>query len=115
MPSGRRERAAPRDLAPGRGTQHGGRGGGAARATRARRVGQSLSARLLQGAPIAAEIRASVKDDVEAFQRRHGFTPALAVVIVGRDAPSMVYLELILRGCAKVGIAGQLVEMPGRA
>ena len=71
-------------------------------------------ARLLQGAPIAADIRASVKDDVATFKRRHGFAPALAVVIVGRDAPSMVYLEQILRSCRNVGIAGHLVEMTGR-
>jgi methylenetetrahydrofolate dehydrogenase (NADP+)/methenyltetrahydrofolate cyclohydrolase len=75
---------------------------------------RSDGARLLQGAPIAAEIRASVKDDVAAFKRRHGFTPCLAVVIVGRDAPSTVYLEQILRSCRNVGISGQLVEIPGR-
>ena len=71
-------------------------------------------ARLLQGAPIAAEIRASVKDDVEAFKRRYGYAPSLSVVIVGRDAPSMVYLEQILRSCRNVGIAGNLVEITGR-
>jgi methylenetetrahydrofolate dehydrogenase (NADP+) / methenyltetrahydrofolate cyclohydrolase len=71
-------------------------------------------ARLLQGAPIAAEIRASVKDDVEAFRQRHGFSPALAVVIVGRDAPSAVYLEQILRSCGKVGITAHRVELTGR-
>jgi methylenetetrahydrofolate dehydrogenase (NADP+)/methenyltetrahydrofolate cyclohydrolase len=68
----------------------------------------------LQGAPIATEIRASVKDDVAAFKRRHGNAPGLAVVIVGRDAPSIVYLEQILRSCRNVGIAGRLVEIPGR-
>lgn len=74
----------------------------------------SSGARLLQGAPIAAEIRASVKDDVAAFKHRHGFAPSLAVVIVGRDAPSIVYLEQILRSCRNVGIDGNLVEIPGR-
>ena len=74
----------------------------------------SSGARLLQGAPIAAEIRASVKDDVEAFKRRHGYAPSLAVVIVGRDAPSIVYLQQILRSCRNVGIDGSLVEIPGR-
>jgi methylenetetrahydrofolate dehydrogenase (NADP+) / methenyltetrahydrofolate cyclohydrolase len=71
-------------------------------------------ARLLQGAPIAAEIRASVKDEVDTFKRRYGHAPSLSVVIVGRDAPSMVYLEQILRSCAKVGITGNLVEITGR-
>jgi methylenetetrahydrofolate dehydrogenase (NADP+)/methenyltetrahydrofolate cyclohydrolase len=72
-------------------------------------------ARLLAGAPIATEIRASVKDEVAAFKRRHGHAPTLAVVIVGRDAPSIVYLEQILRSCRNVGIGGHLVDIPGRA
>ncbi len=71
--------------------------------------------RLLLGAPIAAEIRASVENDVAAFRGRHGYAPALAVLIVGRDAPSAVYLNQILKSCAKVGIEGRLVEVPGRA
>jgi methylenetetrahydrofolate dehydrogenase (NADP+) / methenyltetrahydrofolate cyclohydrolase len=71
--------------------------------------------RLLLGAPIAAEIRASVENDVAAFRGRHGYAPALAVLIVGRDAPSAVYLNQILKSCAKVGIEGRMVEIPGRA
>ncbi|HET7829385.1 MAG TPA: bifunctional 5,10-methylenetetrahydrofolate dehydrogenase/5,10-methenyltetrahydrofolate cyclohydrolase [Candidatus Limnocylindrales bacterium] len=71
--------------------------------------------RLLLGAPIAAEIRAGVERDVSAFRGRHGYAPALAVLIVGRDAPSAVYLNQILKSCAKVGIEGRLVEIPGRA
>jgi methylenetetrahydrofolate dehydrogenase (NADP+)/methenyltetrahydrofolate cyclohydrolase len=71
--------------------------------------------RLLLGAPIAAEIRATVANDVAAFRGRRGYAPALAVLIVGRDAPSAVYLNQILRSCAKVGIEGRLVEIPGRA
>ena len=71
--------------------------------------------RLLLGAPIAAEIRASVENDVAVFRGRHGYAPALAVLIVGRDAPSAVYLNQILKSCAKVGIEGRMVEIPGRA
>jgi methylenetetrahydrofolate dehydrogenase (NADP+)/methenyltetrahydrofolate cyclohydrolase len=71
--------------------------------------------RLLLGAPIAAEIRASVANDVAAFRGRRGYSPTLAVLIVGRDAPSAVYLNQILKSCAKVGIDGRLVEIPGRA
>jgi methylenetetrahydrofolate dehydrogenase (NADP+)/methenyltetrahydrofolate cyclohydrolase len=71
--------------------------------------------RLLLGAPIAAEIRANVENDVAVFRGKHGYTPALAVLIVGRDAPSAVYLNQILKSCAKVGIEGRLVEVAGRA
>jgi methylenetetrahydrofolate dehydrogenase (NADP+) / methenyltetrahydrofolate cyclohydrolase len=72
-------------------------------------------ARLLQGGPIAAEIRAAVGEDVASFTRSRGRPPGLAVVIIGRDAPSTVYLEQILRGCEKVGIAGRFVELEGEA
>jgi methylenetetrahydrofolate dehydrogenase (NADP+)/methenyltetrahydrofolate cyclohydrolase len=71
-------------------------------------------ARTLAGAPIAAEIRSAVKDDVESFRRHYGYVPTLAVVIVGRDAPSTVYLEQILKGCRTVGIRGRMVEISGR-
>jgi methylenetetrahydrofolate dehydrogenase (NADP+)/methenyltetrahydrofolate cyclohydrolase len=72
-------------------------------------------ARLLLGKPIAAEIRQAVAEDVETFRASEGRPPGLAVVIVGRDAPSMVYLEQILRGSEKAGIDGRLVEIGGEA
>ena len=74
----------------------------------------SQGPRLLTGGPIAAEIKAEVKRDVAAFRRRHGYVPSLAVVIIGKDAPSTVYLEQILKACRSVGIEGRLVEIPGR-
>ena len=36
-------------------------------------------------------------------------------MIVGKDAPSMVYLERILHGCALVGIEAGFVELDGEA
>jgi methylenetetrahydrofolate dehydrogenase (NADP+) / methenyltetrahydrofolate cyclohydrolase len=72
-------------------------------------------ARLLLGGPIASEIRQAVAEDVVTFSERYGRAPVLAVVIVGRDAPSMVYLNQILRSCEKVGIEGRLVEIGGEA
>ena len=72
-------------------------------------------ARLLEGAPIANEIRTAVAEDVITFTAAHGRPPGLAVVIVGREAPSTVYLEQILRGCAKVGIRAEFVELEGEA
>jgi methylenetetrahydrofolate dehydrogenase (NADP+)/methenyltetrahydrofolate cyclohydrolase len=72
-------------------------------------------ARLLQGGPIATEIRQAVSEDVAAYVQRHGRRPVLAVVICGRDAPSMVYLGQILRSTERVGIEGRLVEVDGEA
>lgn len=71
-----------------------------------------VGARLLEGAPFAEDIRAGVVRDVATYTAEQDHPPGLAVVICGRDAPSMVYLERILKGCAKAGIAGRLVEIP---
>ena len=76
---------------------------------------EAAGARLLEGKPIANEIRTAVAEDVVSFTTANGRPPGLAVVIVGRDAPSTVYLEQILRGCAKVGIHAEFVELEGEA
>lgn len=73
----------------------------------------STRARRLEGAPFASEIRERVATDVAVYVREHGHPPGLAVVVCGRSAPSMVYLERILKACAQVGIEGSLVDVPG--
>jgi methylenetetrahydrofolate dehydrogenase (NADP+)/methenyltetrahydrofolate cyclohydrolase len=70
-------------------------------------------ARRLEGAPFAGEIRERVAADVAAYVKEHGHPPGLAVVVCGRSAPSMVYLERILKACAQVGIQSSLVDVPG--
>ncbi|HET9757589.1 MAG TPA: bifunctional 5,10-methylenetetrahydrofolate dehydrogenase/5,10-methenyltetrahydrofolate cyclohydrolase, partial [Candidatus Limnocylindrales bacterium] len=93
-----------------------GRSSRTARSGRTRVIDASTgTARLLEGGPIAAEIRAAVAEDVVSFTAQQGRPPGLAVVIIGRDAPSTVYLEQILRGCAKVGIDARFVELKGEA
>jgi len=67
--------------------------------------------RLVRGAPIAAEMREQIAADVADFRSTYGRRPALAVVIVGEDAPSAVYLHKILDGCRRVGIGDRLVEL----
>jgi len=76
-------------------------------------VQAGVGARLLEGAPIASEIRARVTADVAEFVAAHGRPPGLAVVVCGRSAPSMVYLERILKACASVGIESRFVDVPG--
>jgi len=72
----------------------------------------AAGARLLEGAPIAAEIRERVATEAAAYAQAHGHPCGLAVVVCGRDAPSMVYLERILKASAAAGIAGRLVDVP---
>ena len=73
----------------------------------------TTTARRLEGAPFASEIRDRVATEVATYVKDHGHPPGLAVVICGRSAPSMVYLERILKACAQVGIEGSFVDVEG--
>lgn len=70
-------------------------------------------ARRLEGAPFASEIRDRVATDVKDYVAAHGYPPGLAVVVCGRSAPSMVYLERILKACTQLGIDASMVDVPG--
>ncbi len=77
-------------------------------------AGSPDGARLLHGAPIAAEIRSRVGERVTAFEQRHGFPPTLAIVMIGAEAPSAVYLRQIVRSCDSTGVTGRVVEIGER-
>ncbi|MGA7118405.1 MAG: bifunctional methylenetetrahydrofolate dehydrogenase/methenyltetrahydrofolate cyclohydrolase FolD [Hyphomicrobium sp.] len=49
--------------------------------------------RVIDGKAVAAEVRAGVAKDVQALQASHGVTPGLAVVLVGEDPASKVYVK----------------------
>lgn len=70
------------------------------------------AARLLLGKPIAAERRARVAAEVAALRLALGRPPTLAIVFMGRHAPSAVYLERIIDGCGAVGAQARTVALP---
>jgi methylenetetrahydrofolate dehydrogenase (NADP+)/methenyltetrahydrofolate cyclohydrolase len=52
-----------------------------------------MSAAKIDGKEIAANLRARIGAGVAALQKAHGKTPGLAVVLVGEDAASQVYVK----------------------
>src|ERR1700757_3788135 len=52
-----------------------------------------MTARIIDGKTIAAELRAQVASEVARVKRDHGLTPGLAVVLVGNDPASEVYVR----------------------
>ncbi len=52
-----------------------------------------MTARIIDGKAEAANLRARVAQDVAALKARHGVTPGLAVVLVGEDPASQVYVR----------------------
>jgi methylenetetrahydrofolate dehydrogenase (NADP+)/methenyltetrahydrofolate cyclohydrolase len=52
-----------------------------------------MQTRVIDGKAVAAEVRAGVAKDVAALKADHGITPGLAVVLVGEDPASKVYVK----------------------
>ena len=52
-----------------------------------------MTARIIDGKIIAAELRARVAGEVARVVREHGITPGLAVVLVGSDPASEIYVR----------------------
>jgi methylenetetrahydrofolate dehydrogenase (NADP+) / methenyltetrahydrofolate cyclohydrolase len=59
----------------------------------ANKQGNEMTARIIDGKIIAAELRARVADEVARVRREHQLTPGLAVVLVGSDPASEVYVR----------------------
>jgi methylenetetrahydrofolate dehydrogenase (NADP+) / methenyltetrahydrofolate cyclohydrolase len=71
-----------------------------------------MSARIIDGKAIAAKIRGEQKERILRLQQQHGVRPGLAVILVGSDPASQVYVRNKVAACKDVGIRSELVEMP---
>ena len=69
-------------------------------------------AKLIDGKAISAEIRAEIKEECAAFQAEKGYAPGLAVVIVGEDPASQVYVRNKARACEEVGFYSEVHRLP---
>ncbi len=67
---------------------------------------------LLDGKSLSEKIRADIRKEVEAFVSRGLRPPTLAVVLVGDDPASKVYVGNKKKACEKVGIRSISYELP---
>ena len=72
-------------------------------------------ARILDGRPLAGQIRDRVKRQLRDFKARYGFAPELCAVMVGHELASSVYVQQILRSCRNVGLPSRVIELPRTA
>lgn len=70
-----------------------------------------MSARVIDGKATAARVRAELAGQVEELKAA-GINPGLAVVIVGEDPASQVYVRNKVKACAEVGIFSEKIELP---
>ena len=69
-------------------------------------------AQIIDGKKISKEIRAEIAEQTAAFKAERGYAPGLAVIIVGEDPASQVYVRNKKRACEEVGFYSESYELP---
>lgn len=69
-------------------------------------------ATLINGKETSAAIRAEIKAETDKFCEENGFRPGLAVIIVGDDPASRVYVRNKRLACDEVGFYSETYELP---
>ena len=69
-------------------------------------------AQIIDGKLVSASIRDSIKASVSEFIAKHGVTPGLAVILVGEDPASKVYVRNKHKACMDAGINSLQIELP---
>jgi len=69
-------------------------------------------AKIIDGKAISAQVRAELAQETKTFEKENGFLPGLAVVIVGDDPASHVYVRNKARACDEVGFYSETHELP---
>jgi len=59
---------------------------------------------IIDGKAVAKEVQKQIKEEVEGLERRWGLAPGLAVVVVGDDPASHIYVRNKEKACKEVGI-----------
>lgn len=71
-----------------------------------------MAARIIDGKAFAADVRAKVAAHVARLKQEHGITPGLAVVLVGEDPASRVYVRSKGRQTVEVGMNSYEHKLP---
>ena len=69
-------------------------------------------AEIISGKIVSEKLRGEIRDEVALFKKEKGISPALAVILVGSDPASMVYVRNKHKACLDVGIESIQIELP---
>ncbi len=70
-----------------------------------------MSATIISGKTISAKLRLAVKAEADAL-REKGIVPGLAVILVGNDPASAIYVRNKEKACAECGFYSEKYELP---
>lgn len=71
-----------------------------------------MQAKILDGKALSVKIREGLKARIEKLKSEKGITPGLAVIIVGENPASVVYVRNKEKGCQEVGINSRVIRLP---
>ena len=71
-----------------------------------------LTAQILSGKVYAAKFKEEAKRNIDLIKKQYGITPGLAVIIVGENPASQVYVRNKHRTCEELGIYSEVIRMP---
>ena len=69
-------------------------------------------ATIIDGKAVTAKIREEIKNESAAFEKETGIKPGLAVIIVGDDPASQVYVRNKGKACEEVGFYSEIHRLP---
>ncbi len=69
-------------------------------------------AQRIDGKLISAQIRGEISVECKAFVEKNGYAPGLAVIIVGENPASQVYVRNKKKACEEVGFYSEVHELP---
>ena len=70
-----------------------------------------MSAKIIDGKAIALEVRGEWKERASALKEK-GILPGLAVVIIGDDPASELYVRNKVKACHQVGLHSEIHDLP---
>lgn len=71
-----------------------------------------MSATIVSGKDLAAELREEIKQKVAEMKQKQGKTPGLAVILVGEDPASQIYVRNKEKACEEVGMYSEVKRLP---
>ncbi|OOY42504.1 tetrahydrofolate dehydrogenase/cyclohydrolase catalytic domain-containing protein, partial [Solemya velum gill symbiont] len=71
-----------------------------------------MTAQILDGKAIAADIKAQLKTEVDQLLEAGKRRPGLAVILVGENPASQVYVRNKRNSCEQAGFLSELIELP---
>ena len=69
-------------------------------------------AEIIDGKLVSNKLREELKIEIAEFKNNYGITPGLAVIMVGDNPASAVYVRNKHKACADVGITSYQIELP---